>query len=116
MAESTAISWTRSSWNPWLGCTKVSPGCLHCYAESLNLRWKKGVKAAGRSLMDSGRDELDSAASRSITPVQYRKGGKVRKTGGAIVHKGERVIPKSKVKRVEKMMRKSKMRMKAKRG
>ena len=33
MAELTGISWTDSTFNPWIGCTKVSPGCDHCYAE-----------------------------------------------------------------------------------
>ena len=33
MAETTGISWTDATWNPWIGCTKVSPGCDHCYAE-----------------------------------------------------------------------------------
>jgi protein gp37 len=33
MAEATAISWATSTFNPWIGCTKVSPGCDHCYAE-----------------------------------------------------------------------------------
>ena len=32
MAEKSAISWTRSTFNPWIGCTKVGPGCDHCYA------------------------------------------------------------------------------------
>jgi hypothetical protein len=58
-------------------------------------------------------DDSRSEASSSIHAVQYRKGGKVRKTGPAIVHRGERVIPAGKVKRVEKMMKRSKMRMKA---
>jgi protein gp37 len=31
MGERTAIAWTDSSWNPWYGCTKVSPGCAHCH-------------------------------------------------------------------------------------
>lgn len=35
MAESTGISWCDSTLNPWLGCTKVSPACDHCYAERL---------------------------------------------------------------------------------
>jgi protein gp37 len=35
MAETTAISWCDSSFNPWLGCSKVSPACDHCYAERL---------------------------------------------------------------------------------
>jgi protein gp37 len=32
MAESTEIAWTDSTFNPWIGCTKVSPGCDNCYA------------------------------------------------------------------------------------
>lgn len=31
MAESSAIEWTTATWNPWRGCSKVSPGCAHCY-------------------------------------------------------------------------------------
>lgn len=31
MGESTAIHWTNSTWNPWVGCRKVSQGCKHCY-------------------------------------------------------------------------------------
>jgi protein gp37 len=33
MAENSAIEWTDHTFNPWIGCTKVSPGCEHCYAE-----------------------------------------------------------------------------------
>ncbi len=35
MAETTNISWCDSTFNPWIGCTKVSAGCDHCYAETL---------------------------------------------------------------------------------
>jgi protein gp37 len=35
VAEKTAIEWCDSTWNPWIGCTKVGPGCDHCYAETL---------------------------------------------------------------------------------
>lgn len=39
------ISWTDSTWNPTTGCTKVSPGCLHCYAEALTNRlWGGGFE------------------------------------------------------------------------
>src|SRR3990167_2289790 len=31
MGERTAIEWTDATWNPWRGCTKVSPGCASCY-------------------------------------------------------------------------------------
>jgi protein gp37 len=34
MSESTKIEWCDSTFNPWTGCAKVSPGCDHCYAES----------------------------------------------------------------------------------
>ncbi|HNR91614.1 MAG TPA: DUF5131 family protein, partial [Dokdonella sp.] len=35
MTERTAIEWADSTFNPWLGCTKISPACDHCYAEAL---------------------------------------------------------------------------------
>jgi protein gp37 len=38
MAEHSAIEWTEATWNPVTGCTKVSPGCDHCYAERLAIR------------------------------------------------------------------------------
>lgn len=34
MAEGTKIEWADHTFNPWVGCTKVSPGCDHCYAEA----------------------------------------------------------------------------------
>jgi len=34
MAEKTGISWTDATFNPWVGCTKISPACDNCYAES----------------------------------------------------------------------------------
>jgi protein gp37 len=34
MAELTRIAWTDHTYNPWIGCTNVSPGCDHCYAEA----------------------------------------------------------------------------------
>jgi len=40
MAEKTAIEWTESTWNPVTGCTKISAGCLHCYAETFAERFR----------------------------------------------------------------------------
>jgi len=40
MAEKSAIEWTNSTWNPVTGCTKVSPGCKHCYAQTFAERWR----------------------------------------------------------------------------
>ncbi|MBI4557644.1 MAG: phage Gp37/Gp68 family protein [Candidatus Hydrogenedentes bacterium] len=38
MALASAIEWTEATWNPITGCSKVSPGCKHCYAERLAKR------------------------------------------------------------------------------
>jgi protein gp37 len=38
MAANSYIEWTESTWNPVTGCTKISPGCYHCYAERMALR------------------------------------------------------------------------------
>lgn len=47
MGEKTKIEWCDATWNPWEGCSKVSPGCANCYAEARNHRygmdnWGKG--------------------------------------------------------------------------
>lgn len=34
MGANSGIQWTHHTFNPWVGCTKVSPGCTHCYAEA----------------------------------------------------------------------------------
>lgn len=38
MAHGSSIEWTESTWNPLTGCTKISPGCKHCYAERMARR------------------------------------------------------------------------------
>lgn len=43
MAENTAIEWADHTFNPWIGCTKVSPGCANCYAEARDQRFAGGV-------------------------------------------------------------------------
>lgn len=43
MGKQTSISWCDSTFNPWIGCTKVSPGCAHCYAERESKRWGKNL-------------------------------------------------------------------------
>lgn len=48
MAENSKIEWTDHTFNPWIGCQKVSPGCDHCYAEAMmdtrygKVRWGPG--------------------------------------------------------------------------
>ena len=40
MADNSPIEWTEATWNPVTGCSKVSPGCAHCYAETFAERWR----------------------------------------------------------------------------
>ena len=40
MSSSTTIEWTDATWNPVHGCVKVSPGCRHCYAQTLAERFR----------------------------------------------------------------------------
>lgn len=40
MADKSSIEWTDATWNPVTGCTKVSPGCKHCYAQTFAERFR----------------------------------------------------------------------------
>jgi protein gp37 len=40
MSDQTRIEWTDATWNPIRGCTKISPGCTHCYAETFAERFR----------------------------------------------------------------------------
>lgn len=60
MGDSTAIAWTDHTFNPWLGCERVSPACQHCYAEA----W---AKRSG--LVEWGRN----AERRVTSPANWRK-------------------------------------------
>jgi len=68
MATQSAIEWTESTWNPVTGCTKVSAGCLNCYAE----RMAKRLRAMGQHRYSNGfkvtlqREALDE-------PYQWKK-------------------------------------------
>jgi protein gp37 len=46
MAKNSSIEWTHHTFNPWWGCTKVSPACDHCYAETWAKRVGQGVWGA----------------------------------------------------------------------
>ncbi len=52
MAQSSTIEWTQATWNPVVGCRKVSAGCANCYAE----RMAKRIAAMARADIDAGRD------------------------------------------------------------
>jgi len=50
MASNSAIEWTQATWNPVTGCTKISAGCLNCYAE----RMTKRLRAMGQNNYRNG--------------------------------------------------------------
>ena len=50
MAVGSSIEWTEATWNPVTGCSKISPGCKHCYAE----RMARRLKAMGQSYYARG--------------------------------------------------------------
>ena len=67
MAQSK-IEWTEATWNPVTGCTKVSPGCAHCYAETLSRR----LKAMGQPNYRQGFDVAVHARSLNL-PLSWKR-------------------------------------------
>lgn len=72
MSENSTIEWTESTWNPVRGCTKVSPGCANCYAETFAERFR-GVKG---SPYEQGFD-LRLVPEKLNEPLKWRKPRKV---------------------------------------
>lgn len=62
------IEWTEQTWNPVTGCIKVSPGCKHCYAETLSYR----LQAMGAPGYENGFN-LSLLPERLSQPLQRRK-------------------------------------------
>lgn len=99
MSDGSAIEWTDATWNPVRGCTKVSPGCKHCYAETLAerfrgvpghpfehgfdlqlipaalelpLRWRAGRRIFVNSMSDLFHDDVPAAYIRRVFSVMTR--------------------------------------------
>ncbi|PJJ99975.1 hypothetical protein CO615_04690 [Lysobacteraceae bacterium NML75-0749] len=49
MAENTKIEWADHTFNPWIGCTKISPACDHCYAEGWARRYRRDAWGQGKA-------------------------------------------------------------------
>lgn len=65
MAENSKIEWTNHTFNPWIGCTKVSPACDHCYAEAMmDTRY-------GRVKWGSGEARQRTAAANWRNPLKW---------------------------------------------
>jgi protein gp37 len=54
MAQASAIEWTDATWNPIRGCSRVSQGCVNCYAETVAARFS-GARPAVRGAGEVGR-------------------------------------------------------------
>lgn len=68
MATESRIEWTERTWNPTTGCTKVSPGCKHCYAEVMARR----LQAMGAPGYENG-FKLAIHPARLAEPLQRKK-------------------------------------------
>ena len=68
MGANSSIEWTESTWNPVTGCTKVSPGCKHCYAERIAER----LQAMGQRNYRNG-FKLTLQPHMLDLPLQWRK-------------------------------------------
>jgi protein gp37 len=99
MSDHSAIEWTDATWNPMRGCTKISPGCAHCYAETfaerfrgvpghpfeqgfdlrlvpealdLPLRWKKGRLIFVNSMSDLFHEDVPDSHIEEVFAVMRR--------------------------------------------
>lgn len=68
MGSKSSIEWTECTWNPVTGCTKISPGCVHCYAE----RMAKRLKAMGQPNYVNG-FELTLHKDALELPLRWKK-------------------------------------------
>jgi len=68
MGAKSAIEWTESTWNPVTGCTKISSGCKHCYAERMAIR----LKAMGQTNYANG-FELTIHEHALELPLRWKK-------------------------------------------
>lgn len=76
MAEKSAISWTRSTFNPWIGCTRVGPGCDHCYAAVSTPARSQGI------VWGPGQPRKRTVPSNWAKPLQWEKlAAEERRTG-----------------------------------
>ncbi|WP_414610127.1 DUF5131 family protein [Stenotrophomonas geniculata] len=68
MSQTSKIEWTEATWNPTVGCTKISQGCKHCYAESM----AKRLQAMGTPGYENG-FKLTVLRNRLEEPLRRKK-------------------------------------------
>lgn len=75
MVQNSKIEWTDHTFNPWVGCTKVSPACDHCYAERWAKRtgnsdlWNGLRRRTSRASITSPPEMTDSFSGPSLIPI-----------------------------------------------
>jgi protein gp37 len=76
MSAKSSIEWTEQTWNPVAGCTKISPGCKHCYAEKMAIRLQTmGVKGYEYGFkLSLVHDRLEQSLKRKVLDVPASRG------------------------------------------
>lgn len=69
MAETTKIAWCDATFNPWIGCTKVSAGCAHCYAE--NTTRARVLRGQGHETWGKGAQRSRTSAANWKAPLRW---------------------------------------------
>ncbi len=72
MAIGSEIEWTEATWNPTSGCTKISPGCKNCYAETLTKR----LKSMGQQKYKKGFQYIEHPSDVEL-PLTWKKPKKI---------------------------------------
>ena len=87
MSQQTKIEWATHTFNPWEGCTKVSPGCAHCYAEARNHRF-------GMDNWGKGKPRRRTSAATWRNPMKWqREADSIRRANNFITAERPRVFP-----------------------
>ena len=81
MADESNISWTDHTFNPWMGCQRVSQGCVHCYAETLI------TQRQGRDLWGSKDKRARTSVGLWKRPFTWNRASKADVDGGGRVHR-----------------------------
>ncbi len=82
MSDFTRIAWTRSTINPWIGCTKIGPGCDNCYAESLDSRYQWG----GATHWGPGKPRWKTGPSTWAKPLMWNKHAAWEREHGKVIN------------------------------
>ena len=100
MSDGSAIEWTEATWNPVRGCTKVSPGCKHCYAE----RFAERFRGVPGHPFEQG-FELRLIPAALDLPIRWRRGRLIFVNSMSdLVHEG---VPDEYILRVFSVMRRA---------